>query len=50
MLEWYRAGEPYERLMDDCAALLRLAAEAAGATTLRLPRPRGRSRSRCRSA
>jgi elongation factor P--(R)-beta-lysine ligase len=35
MLEWYRTGEPYERLMDDCAALLRLAAEAAGATGLR---------------
>lgn len=31
LLEWYRAGETYERLMDDCAALLRLAAEAAGA-------------------
>ena len=34
MLEWYRANEPYQRLMDDCAALLRLAAEAAGTTTL----------------
>ena len=34
MLEWYRANEPYERLMDDCATLLRLAAEAAGAETL----------------
>lgn len=34
MLEWYRANEPYERLMDDCATLLRRAAEAAGATTL----------------
>jgi lysyl-tRNA synthetase class 2 len=32
MLEWYRAGAPYEALMDDCAALLALAAEAAGAT------------------
>ncbi len=31
LLEWYRAGEPYETLMDDCAALLALAAEAAGA-------------------
>lgn len=30
MLEWYRAGEPYETLMDDCAALLVLAAERAG--------------------
>jgi len=34
MLEWYRAGEPYETLMDDCAALLALAAEAAGTTML----------------
>ena len=31
MLEWYRAGAPYEALMDDCAALLTLAADAAGA-------------------
>lgn len=30
MLEWYRAGEPYERLMEDCAALLRAAADATG--------------------
>jgi len=30
MLEWYRAREPYEALMDDCAALLALAAETAG--------------------
>lgn len=35
MLEWYRAEEPYEALMEDCAALLRLAAETAGATTFR---------------
>jgi lysyl-tRNA synthetase class 2 len=34
MLEWYRAGAAYEVLMDDCAALMRLAAEAAGATAL----------------
>ena len=32
MLEWYRANEPYETLMDDCAALLAEAARAAGAT------------------
>jgi lysyl-tRNA synthetase class 2 len=31
MLEWYRADQPYETLMDDCAALLDLAAEVAGA-------------------
>jgi lysyl-tRNA synthetase class 2 len=30
MLEWYRAGAPYAALMEDCAALLRIAAEAAG--------------------
>jgi lysyl-tRNA synthetase class 2 len=32
LLEWYRANEPYEALMDDCAALLAEAARAAGAT------------------
>jgi elongation factor P--(R)-beta-lysine ligase len=31
MLEWYRAGEPYDALMEDCAALLALAAEVGGA-------------------
>ncbi len=31
MLEWYRVGESYESLMLDCAALLALAAERAGA-------------------
>ncbi len=30
MLEWYRAGETYEALMQDCADLLALAAETAG--------------------
>jgi len=34
MLEWYRAGAAYEVLMDDCVALMRRAAEAAGATAL----------------
>ena len=34
LLEWYRAGEGYECLMADCAALLALAAETAGARTL----------------
>ncbi|WP_112663636.1 EF-P lysine aminoacylase EpmA [Microvirga flavescens] len=33
MLEWYRTGESYESLMQDCAALLRLAAEVAGTST-----------------
>ena len=31
LLEWYRANEPYEALMDDCAALMAAAARAAGA-------------------
>jgi lysyl-tRNA synthetase class 2 len=30
MLEWYRAGESYEALMEDCNRILRLAAEAGG--------------------
>jgi elongation factor P--(R)-beta-lysine ligase len=34
MLEWYRAGEPYETLMNDCAAILAVAAEAAGTKLL----------------
>jgi len=35
MLEWYRAGEEYAELFRDCAAFLRLAAEAAGAEMFR---------------
>jgi lysyl-tRNA synthetase class 2 len=36
MLEWYRAGAPYAQLMEDCAALLRLAtAEGTGELTWR---------------
>jgi len=35
MLEWYRAGEDYDRLMDDCRDLMALAAREAGATLLR---------------
>lgn len=35
MLEWYRVGEGYEALMADTVAMLRLAAEAAGAPLLR---------------
>ena len=31
MLEWYRANEPYEALMADCAAILVVAAKAAAA-------------------
>jgi elongation factor P--(R)-beta-lysine ligase len=30
LVEWYRAGEPYEALMSDCAAILAQAAQAAG--------------------
>jgi lysyl-tRNA synthetase class 2 len=31
LIEWYRANEPYEMLMEDCGAILALAAETAGA-------------------
>ena len=34
MLEWYRAYAPLERLIDDCVAIIALAAHAAGAETL----------------
>ncbi len=34
MLEWYRAGVPYDTLMADCAAIVALAAEAVGAVRL----------------
>ena len=33
MLEWYRAGEPYEALMADCAAILARPRQAAGTGT-----------------
>jgi lysyl-tRNA synthetase class 2 len=32
LLEWYRADEPYEAVMADCAAILAVAARVAGAT------------------
>ena len=35
MVEWYRAGEPYEAVMADCAALVAVAAKAAGTRSLR---------------
>jgi lysyl-tRNA synthetase class 2 len=35
MLEWYRAGEPYDAVIDDCVVLMRLAATTAGAKALR---------------
>ena len=34
MLEWYRTNEPYETLMEDCAAILVEAAKAAGCLQL----------------
>ena len=40
LVEWYRAGERYETLMADCAAILALAAKAAGTEQLNF---RGRS-------
>lgn len=35
MLEWYRAGEPYTAVMDDCVTMIRIAAETTGTVTLR---------------
>ncbi len=35
LLEWYRANEPYEALMDDCAAIVAETARAAGSDKLR---------------
>lgn len=35
MLEWYRVGQDYAVLMEDCAAFLRLAATIAGTRVLR---------------
>ncbi len=35
MLEWYRADAPYERVMEDCVKLARVAARAANASALR---------------
>jgi lysyl-tRNA synthetase class 2 len=32
LIEWYRAHEPYEVLMDDCAAILAVAAKIAGSS------------------
>jgi elongation factor P--(R)-beta-lysine ligase len=34
MLEWYRAREPLSRVIEDCAGLLTVAAEAAGTDSL----------------
>jgi lysyl-tRNA synthetase class 2 len=35
MLEWYRTGAGYEALMDDCAQIVAIAADRAGAERLR---------------
>lgn len=35
MLEWYRAREPYESVMQDCVAVVACAAEAAGSRRFR---------------
>jgi lysyl-tRNA synthetase class 2 len=35
MLEWYRAGEPYDAVIADCIEMLRLAAETTGTSRLR---------------
>ena len=35
MLEWYRVGAPYDALMDDCAAIVAIAAGQADAERLR---------------
>jgi lysyl-tRNA synthetase class 2 len=35
MLEWYRVGEPYTAVMDDCLEMIRIAARVTGATALR---------------
>jgi len=40
LLEWYRANEPYEAVMADCAAILAVAARTAGASEVRF---RGRT-------
>ena len=34
MLDWYRVGEPYDTLMDDCVAFLRIGAKVAGGKVL----------------
>lgn len=44
LVEWYRTGEPYTALMDDCAAILAVAARAAQTRELTF---RGRSADAC---
>jgi lysyl-tRNA synthetase class 2 len=35
MLEWYRAGQPYGAVIDDCVDIIRLAADTAGTGSVR---------------
>jgi elongation factor P--(R)-beta-lysine ligase len=35
LVEWYRAGEPYQALMADCVAIVRLAAEVSAMTVFK---------------
>jgi elongation factor P--(R)-beta-lysine ligase len=35
MLEWYRAGEPYDAVIEDCLTIVKLAAEVAGTCAFR---------------
>ena len=49
MLEWYRANEPYDALIEDCAALLAAGRRGGRDEALRVPRARGRSVRRSRS-
>ncbi|MBX9746887.1 MAG: EF-P lysine aminoacylase GenX, partial [Hyphomonadaceae bacterium] len=35
MIEWYRAGAPYEAIMDDCIEIARVAARTAGTASFR---------------
>ncbi len=35
MVEWYRVGEPYSAVIEDCLSLLRLAAQTTGSAQLR---------------
>ncbi len=49
LVEWYRAGEPYETLMADCAAILALDGKGGRGRATELSRPFGRSVRRSRS-
>ena len=42
LVEWYRAGEPYEALMADCAAILAAGGDRCRDQAFHLSRPHGR--------